>query len=56
MEHLYTLKEVAETLRVNYWTVYRWVKEGKVKTVRAGRKYYITQGMLDELLAPSKEA
>ena len=33
-ERLFTLHEVAYMLGVSYWTVYRWVRSGKIKGVR----------------------
>lgn len=34
---LYTAKEAAEILRVSKWTVWKYGREGKLKTVRFGR-------------------
>jgi len=31
-----TVKEVAERLRVSRFTVYRWIKDGRLKTIRSG--------------------
>ena len=33
-DRLFTLHEVAYMLGVSYWTVYRWVKSGKIKGVK----------------------
>jgi excisionase family DNA binding protein len=35
---LMTVKQLAEQLRVSKWTVYRWIKRGKIKAVRLGSK------------------
>lgn len=34
---LYTAEEAAEVLRVSKWTVWKYGREGKLKTVRFGR-------------------
>ena len=35
-KEFYTAAEVAEICRVTVLTVYRWIKEGKIKAVKAG--------------------
>jgi excisionase family DNA binding protein len=47
---LYTIEEVSTKLRVAYLTVYRWVKSGKLGSLRAGRQYRIPQKSLDIFL------
>lgn len=51
-KRLYTIREVAEMLRVNPETLRRWDREGKVKAFRIGvrghRKY--TKEQIDQLL------
>lgn len=49
-EQYYTIKEVAGMLKVAYLTVYRWVKDEKVKSVKAGKQYRIRQSDLDKFL------
>jgi len=34
MEKLYTIKEVADMLKVNKMTVYQWIYKGKIKSVK----------------------
>lgn len=34
VERLFTLSEVAYMLGVSYWTVYNWVREGRLKGVK----------------------
>ncbi len=46
----YSLDEVAEKLKVAYLTVYRWVKAGKLSSVKAGKQYRIKQSELDKFL------
>lgn len=46
----YTLEEIAQKLRVSYMTMYRWVKDGKLKAVKAGKQYRVKQSELDKFL------
>lgn len=34
MLKIYTLPEVCEILKVSKWTIYKWVKEGKIQYTR----------------------
>jgi len=40
---LLTVAEVAEKLRVDRTTVYRWIKSGKLKAYRAGQQFRIDE-------------
>lgn len=46
----YTIEQVAEMLQVVYLTVYRWIQDGKLKAVKAGKQYRIRQSDLDKFL------
>ncbi len=43
LDKYYTRKEVAEILRTDAKTVYIWIKQGKLKATRIGRKWLITE-------------
>ena len=49
-EKYYTINEVAILLKVAYLTVYRWIKEGKLQTDKAGKQYRIKRSVLDEFV------
>ena len=49
-EKFYTIEQVAEMLQVVYLTVYRWIQDGKLKAVKAGKQYRIRQSDLDKFL------
>lgn len=53
-EKYYTIDEVAEMLKVVYMTVYRWIKQGKLKAFRVGKKYMIKQSDIEALIEKSK--
>ena len=38
-ERIYTAKEVAARYRVTIFTVYEWVKKGRLHSYRVGRKH-----------------
>ena len=38
---LYTVQEAAEILRMHTQTIYAWLRSGKLKSVRPGRKWLI---------------
>ena len=46
---LYTAEEAAEVLRLSKWTVWKYGREGKLKTVRFGRtvRYQLEGGSND---------
>ena len=47
---LYTLKEVSEIVQMNIITIYRHRKEAKLKTVKIGGEYRVTEEQLQEYL------
>jgi len=47
---LLTPKEVAEKLRVSEQTVLRWLRNGKLKGVKAGRLWRIREEDLQEFI------
>ena len=47
---LYTAEEAADALRVSKWTVWKYGREGKSRTVRFGRTVrYDLEGARDEV-------
>lgn len=53
-EEYYTIKEVAEILKVAYLTVYRWVKDGKIAAYKLGKEYRIKKIDLYNFVKSSK--
>ncbi|OQA93936.1 MAG: Helix-turn-helix domain protein [Microgenomates group bacterium ADurb.Bin219] len=54
-EKFYTVEEVAQILKVNPMTVYRRVKEGKLKVYKVGRVFRIGEKSLQNYLALVKK-
>jgi len=49
-EQYYTIEEVAKMLKVAYLTVYRWIQDNKLPSVKAGKQYRIKKNDLDNFL------
>ena len=47
---VYTLKEISEQLDVSVVTLRTYIDEGRLKAVRLGRKYRVTQEALQDFL------
>ena len=48
---VYTLEEIAEILHVTRRTLYTYIKEGKLRAVKVGKSWRVTQKNLDDFLA-----
>lgn len=48
---LYTLREVAEILRVSRQTIYNNIRNGKIKAAKIGKEYRITEEVLQDIIA-----
>jgi excisionase family DNA binding protein len=48
---LYTLAEVAEILRVTRRTLYAYIKEGKLKAVKIGKYWRVSEADLREFIS-----
>ena len=45
-----TVKEVANILKVHFRTIYVWIKQGKIKTVKIGKSHYISEAEVEKIL------
>lgn len=48
---VYTIEEVVQLLHVTRRTVYTYIKEGKLKAVKIGKYWRVTQKNLEEFLS-----
>lgn len=39
MDRHYTVKEMAEVYRVSMYTIRKWAREGKIESVRIGKRW-----------------
>lgn len=46
MEKLYTCEEVAERYSVKKFTVWNWIRSGKLKAIKPAKSYLITESEL----------
>ena len=53
---IYTVKEVADLLKVSKMTVSRYIKAGKLKSSKLGRMYRIADDDLRKFLEDCKQA
>ena len=51
MEQLYTPEEVAKILAISMTTMYRFMKENKIKTIKVGSQYRIKESELNDFLS-----
>ena len=45
-----TAKEFAEWLRVSRWTIYGWIAEGRIRSVKIGRLVRIPESELERII------
>jgi excisionase family DNA binding protein len=55
MEKYYTPQEVADILSLDVLTVYRYIKQNKIKTLRVNRQYRIKDSDFKEFLGEKAE-
>jgi acetyl-CoA synthetase len=51
MKKLYTPQEIADLLKVDLRTVYRWIREGKLAALKAGSQWRIEESALEGFLS-----
>lgn len=53
-EEFYTAKELADKLRVNIMTIYRYIGAGKLKSYKIGKEFRIDKKEFDSFLSKVK--
>ena len=53
-EEFYTAKELADRLRVNIMTIYRYIDAGKLKAYKFGKEFRIHKKEFDSFLNKAK--
>lgn len=51
MEQFYTLKEIEDNLRISNRTLRRYIKEGKLETVKIGGKHLVSEENYHKLIS-----
>ena len=55
MGNYMTVREVSDKIRVDKNTIRIWIREGKLKAVKAGERWKISETSLDNFLFEKKE-
>ncbi len=50
----YTIQEIASMLKVNYMTVYRWIRAGKLEAYQIQKQYRIREADFKKFMEASK--
>jgi excisionase family DNA binding protein len=50
MEKLYSVDEAAELLRLSHWTIWQWLKTGKLRGAKVGDRRVIRESELQRLI------
>ena len=53
-KEFYTAQELADKLRVNVMTIYRYIDKGKLKAYKLGKEFRIDKDEFDSFLRKSK--
>lgn len=55
MDNYYTPQEIAEKLKIDTRTLYRWIREGRLKAVKIGHFWRISESELRRILEGNPE-
>jgi excisionase family DNA binding protein len=50
MERLYSVDEAAEQLTLSHWTIWSWIKSGKLRSAKVGDRRVIRESELQRLI------
>ena len=53
-EKYYTPQEIAELLKINYMTVYRWIRAGKLEAYQVQKQYRIREADFNRFMEANK--
>ncbi|MFA5000874.1 MAG: helix-turn-helix domain-containing protein [Candidatus Paceibacterota bacterium] len=53
-KEFYTAQELADKLRVNIMTIYRYIKAGKLKSYKIGKEFRIDKREFDSFLSKAR--
>ena len=50
----YTIQEIADILKVDYMTVYRWIRAGKLDAYQVQKQYRIKESDFEKFMTANK--
>lgn len=53
-EEFYTAQEIADRLKVNIMTIYRYIKSGKLKAYKIGKEFRIDKKEFNDFLKKAR--
>ena len=58
MEHRLALgvKEAAEAVGLSHWTIRKFIREGKLRSIRLGKRVLVEPGELERLIEAGRKA
>ncbi|WP_257875834.1 helix-turn-helix domain-containing protein [Thermoanaerobacterium thermosaccharolyticum] len=54
LDEYFTVKEVSEKLKLNIMTIYKWINQGKIKAVKLGDTWRISETEINRILNENK--
>jgi excisionase family DNA binding protein len=51
----FTVQEISKMLKIHEQTIFRWIREGKLESIKVGRNQRVTKEQLDNFLNKNKE-
>lgn len=55
MENYYTPKQIADKLKLNIRTIYKWIREERINAVKLGDVWRISESEVNRLLEGEKK-
>ena len=55
-EEYYTVKELATKFKVTKQAIHKWIKEGRIESIKIGRSRRIPARAVDQLIRESQQA
>ena len=56
MSNLFGVEDTAHRLGISVWTVYRWARQGRLTSIRLGRRRLFAEADLEALIATSRRS
>jgi excisionase family DNA binding protein len=53
-DKFYTIQEIADILKVDYMTVYRWIRAGKLDAYQVQKQYRIKESDFEKFMQANK--